>query len=85
MPRKAPVYTHIEYTPTGGDEADLADGVLGVTAAAEFCGHKRSWMEERLALREIPSFLLDRRRVIPKRALVRWLAEEMRKANTGGA
>ncbi|WP_439621476.1 hypothetical protein [Gemmata sp.] len=84
MPRKPHAYTPIsraEPEPTEPTPAELvADGVIGRRDAARLCGHGLSWMDEQIASGRILSFVLDRRRVIPRKALIDFLAAEMVKA-----
>lgn len=84
MPRKPHAYTPItraEPEPAEPTPSELvADGVMDVKSAAKFCGHGTTWLKEQLRSGVITSFLTGGRRVIPRRALIDFLAAEMVKA-----
>ncbi len=59
-----------------GDATELlADGALSVAAAAEFASLSRASLYEAMQRGELLYLKRGRRRLIPKRALVLWLAE----------
>jgi excisionase family DNA binding protein len=74
----------------GGKGEDLcADGALTIKEAVRFSGLARTAIYERIEDGSLPSLRLGRRRLIPKRALVRLLAKgleyEQAVAETRGA
>jgi excisionase family DNA binding protein len=65
----------------GGDAEDLcADGAFTVKEAVHFSGLARTAIYQRIEDGSLPSLRLGRRRLIPKRALVRMLAEGLANA-----
>lgn len=78
MPPKPPVYAPIDPGPRELTPEELcADGALQVPAAAAFLGIGRSAVKEMIRTREVPSMIVKGRRVIPKRALVLYLAKQL--------
>lgn len=53
----------------------LGDGVLSVGAASAFASLSRATLYEAMQRGELVYIKRGRRRLIPRRALVRWLAE----------
>lgn len=73
MPREP---TRLRPVPAERDPADLlAGGCFSVTEAAKFAGLGRTSIYEAMDSGELPSLKRGRRRLIPKRALIAWLAE----------
>ena len=81
--------TRCAYTPITRAEPEateptpaelVADGVVDLKTAAKMCGHAATWMKDQVRSGAVASFLLGRRRVIPRRALIDFLAAEMSKA-----
>jgi hypothetical protein len=64
--------------PPPSDEEELADGVLHLKDAATFLGHSTTWVWEQIRAGELTSFVLGRRRVLPKRQLVAYLVRKRR-------
>jgi hypothetical protein len=56
----------------------LADGVLKLEDAALFAGTNRTDLYKEMNDGRLPWFKVKKNRVIPKRALIRWLAEKQR-------
>lgn len=75
-PQYAPIIHAAEESPA----ELLADGVVDLKTAAQMCGHCRRWIEEQVKTCVIPSFMVDGKRVIPRRGLIRFLAERMKAA-----
>ena len=84
MPRKPHNYipiVHPEPEPAAPTPAELvADGVVDLKTAAKLCGHGIRWMQEQVASKRFASFMLGGKRVIPRKALIDFLAAEMVKA-----
>ncbi len=62
----------------------LADGVLSIAAAASFSSLSRAGLYAAMAAGELPYLKRGRRRLIPRRALVSWLADGMQTVGAGG-
>lgn len=58
----------------------LADGVVDLKTAAEMCGHCLRWITQQIERGELPSFIVKRKRVIPRKAVIDFLASRMIKA-----
>lgn len=82
MARKpAPTYTPVDQTPAQSSaERWCADGVLPIPEAAEFAGIYQTLLRNLLGRQVIASFKLGKRRVVPRRALVLYLAGQLRAA-----
>lgn len=74
MPRDPLRVAPLPSEPSEEDLELLADGALGVAEAARFAGVGRSTIYAALAAGELRSLRRGRRRLIPRRALVAWLA-----------
>ena len=61
-------------SPSPDALAACADGALTIQAAVDFSGVPRSSIYELLNSGDLPSIRVGRRRLIPKRALVEFLA-----------
>ncbi|MBA4191822.1 MAG: hypothetical protein C0467_27905 [Planctomycetaceae bacterium] len=79
MGRPRRVYTPVE-SDVPSPESLLADGVLSVTSAGEFCCRSRRWIFDQLESGQLASFMLGSRRMIAKKVLVAFLAKHMTKA-----
>lgn len=55
----------------------LSDGLLTVGAAVEFTGLPRTTVYALIQQGEVPSLKVGRRRLVPKRALVDYLAKQL--------
>lgn len=81
MPRALSAIAPLDADP---DAADLcADGAFSVAQAARFCGLKPEGIRPYIARGEIESFKIGSRRVVPRRALVRFLAAKLTAAKEG--
>ncbi len=83
MARKPREYTPIIHAPAPAVPTSaelLADGVVDVKTAANLCGHGRKWIRQQIEANAFPSFLMERKRVIPRRALLLFLAARMEAA-----
>lgn len=58
----------------------LADGVVDLKTAAKLCGHGLRWIRDRVREKDLPSFQFEQKRVIPRRAVIAFLAERMQAA-----
>ncbi len=77
MPRKPPVLAPIDPGPRELSLEELcADGVLPIRAAAEFIGVGLSTMRELVGEKEVPSLKVRAKVMVPKRALVLYLAKK---------
>ena len=83
MARPVPVVRPVD-APGPTPEEVCADGVLTVAAFARFCGLRPPTARKVLAAREVVSFRIGSRRVVPRAAAVRWLADQMRDQWEGG-
>ena len=82
MARKPRVYTPIEAPEAEPTPAELvADGVVDLKAAAVLCGHGVTWVTEQVEAKRLPAFKLSKKWVIPRRALIAFLAERMQAAS----
>ena len=59
----------------------LADGCLAIPEAVRFSGLSRSTLYKAMEAGELPFVKIGRRRLLPRQALVQWLAQGLR----GGA
>jgi hypothetical protein len=81
-PKCTPIITPIpEQSPEPTPAELLADGVLRIREAAAFLGHGRSWLLDQLKAGKLESFMCGGRRVIARRVLVAYLAEQMARAS----
>jgi excisionase family DNA binding protein len=55
----------------------VQDGLMAVTEAAKFVGLSRSELYVRMGRGELPYCLIGRRRLVPKKALVKWAHENL--------
>lgn len=60
----------------------LADGLVGVEEAAALVGMRRRKLDELLSTGVIPSMKPGKRRMIPKRALLQWAAQQVAEETT---
>lgn len=67
----------LEVVQTRPREDLLADGCLGVPEAAEFIGLGKSTLYLMMDRGELPYVKIGRRRLIPKRVLVRMAAQHL--------
>jgi excisionase family DNA binding protein len=58
--------------------ATLADGCFSIAEAARFSGLSRSTLYEAMESGLLPFVKIGRRRLVPRRALVEWLASGLR-------
>ena len=59
----------------------VAEGMLGVRKAAEFCGLSRTALYQAMAGNGLRYFKVGTRRLIARRDLVAWLAHTVQPAN----
>ena len=64
-------------TPNPTPQEPLADGVLSVVEACELARVSRSQLYRYLGSGELPSLHLGRRRLIPRRSLLAFLASRL--------
>lgn len=75
-PPRKPQLAAVSAGPAPDSLAVCKGGVKSIKAAAQFTGTSRSFIWELIKARTVESFKIGKRRVIPRSALVRWLAEQ---------
>jgi len=64
------------------NEALVAEGALSVTEAARFAGVSRSTLYELMSAGRIVFLTIGRRRVVPRRSVVEFLARQLEQRTT---
>jgi excisionase family DNA binding protein len=68
-------YEHVDTAPS---PVELCrDGCLSLTRALRFSGLTETYLKDLLRSGELPSFKAGKRRLIPRQALVNWLASRL--------
>jgi excisionase family DNA binding protein len=70
-------------SPGSGSDDVLADGAVSVSAAVKFSGLGRSTLYEAMQRGQLAYTTHGRRRLIPRRALTRFLARNLIQPTTG--
>lgn len=79
----------LNYTPVAGSPVEavplspeelLADGAMSRADAVAFSGIGMTELQILIASGELPSFTHGRKRLIPRRGVVRWLAQKFEAA-----
>ncbi len=78
MPRRPPSYEPVTAEPAAPTAEELcADGCVSEEQAAAFCNLCPREVRRHVASGAIPSLKHGKRRLIPKRGLVAWLARKL--------
>jgi hypothetical protein len=75
MPPRYPKFSHIE--PDDSAEAVCRDGAMSLKSAARFCGLGLGAFRRFVASGEIVTLRVGGRRVVPRRALINFLAKKL--------